>query len=64
VALFNSFAERAGLARGPLATPLLDEALRWHPRVHVVGAAAQLGLGPAAANIAGARLAAARVLRA
>lgn len=63
VPLLDEIAEQLGLARGPLATPLLDDVLRWHPQIHVVGAAARLSLGPLAANIAGARLAAARLAR-
>jgi thioredoxin reductase len=61
VGLLDQIADDLGLERGPLATPLLDGALRWHPRIHVVGAAARLSLGPLAANIAGARLAAQRL---
>ncbi|PRP96123.1 FAD-dependent oxidoreductase [Enhygromyxa salina] len=61
VPLFDLTAQALGLARGPRATPLLDAALRWHPRIHVIGAAACLSLGPLAANIAGARLASARL---
>ncbi|PRP90721.1 tRNA 5-methylaminomethyl-2-thiouridine biosynthesis bifunctional protein MnmC [Enhygromyxa salina] len=61
VPLLDGIAEELGLERGPLALPLLDAGLRWHPRVHVVGAAARLSLGPLAANIAGARLAALRL---
>jgi len=42
--------------------PIVDSALRWHPRVHVSGPLAELELGPAARNIAGARRAAARLV--
>ena len=35
--------------------PIVDESLRWHPRVYVSGPLAELELGPAARNIAGAR---------
>ena len=41
--------------------PVVDAALRWHPRIHVSGALAELALGPSARNIAGARLAAERI---
>lgn len=61
VPLLDTIAQTFGLARGPRAAPLLDGALRWHPRIHVIGAAASLSLGPLAANIAGARLASARL---
>lgn len=49
----------------PCATcgyPVVDPGLRWHPRVHVSGPLAELELGPAARNIAGARRAAERLL--
>ncbi|WP_240480205.1 FAD-dependent oxidoreductase [Enhygromyxa salina] len=61
VPLLDTVTEELGLERGPLALPVLDERLRWHPRIHVVGSAARLSLGPLAANIAGARLAALRL---
>ncbi|MEM6791664.1 MAG: FAD/NAD(P)-binding protein [Myxococcota bacterium] len=41
--------------------PVVDWALRWHPRVHVTGPLAELELGPTARNIAGARRAGARL---
>ncbi len=44
--------------------PIVDSALRWHPRVHVSGPLAELELGPAARNIAGARRAADRLVEA
>ncbi|NVB39880.1 SidA/IucD/PvdA family monooxygenase [Pseudenhygromyxa sp. WMMC2535] len=61
VPLFEGLAQTLGLERGPWGMPLLDGALRWHPRIHVLGAAASLSLGPLAANIAGARLASGRL---
>jgi hypothetical protein len=45
--------------------PIVDRDLRWgHPRVFVSGALAELELGPSARNIAGARLAAERIVQA
>ena len=41
--------------------PVVDERLKWHPRIHVAGGLAELELGPAARNIAGARQAAERI---
>ena len=41
--------------------PVVDSDLKWHPRIHVMGALAELELGPSARNIAGARLAAERI---
>ncbi len=59
----SSGAERAGLARLPCGSPLVDPLLRWHPRLHVAGALAELEIGPTARNIFGARLAAERLSR-
>lgn len=42
--------------------PIVDTALRWHPRVFVAGPLAELELGPVARNIAGARRAADRLV--
>ena len=45
--------------------PIVDPTLRWgHPRIFVTGALAELELGPSARNIAGARLAAERIIQA
>ena len=45
--------------------PIVDRDLRWgHPRIFVSGALAELELGPSARNIAGARLAAERIVQA
>ncbi len=42
--------------------PVVDRGLRWHPRVVVSGPLAELELGPAARNIAGARRAGDRIV--
>ena len=42
--------------------PIVDAALRWHPRVYVSGPLAELELGPASRNIAGARRAGDRLV--
>jgi lysine/ornithine N-monooxygenase len=42
--------------------PIVDENLAWHSRIYVTGALAELELGPSARNIAGARLAAERII--
>lgn len=42
--------------------PAVGPSLRWHPRVHVAGPLAELALGPAAGNIAGARKAGDRLV--
>lgn len=54
--------ERYGLRVASCGHPLVDAALRWHPRLHVVGPLAELELGPTARNIAGARRAAERIV--
>ena len=54
--------ERMGLPLAPCGYPIVDRALRWHRRIHVSGPLAELELGPASRNIAGARMAAARLL--
>lgn len=61
-ALVDDLAASADLARGPCGYPAPDDRLRWHPRVSVAGALAELELGPSARNIAGARLAAERII--
>ena len=56
-------AEAAELTRAPCGYPRVDQLLRWHPRLHLAGALAELELGPAARNIIGARMAAERLAR-
>ena len=56
------FAAERSLPLSPCGYPVLDRALRWHPRIHVSGALAELELGPVARNIAGARRAGERTL--
>jgi glycine/D-amino acid oxidase-like deaminating enzyme len=55
---------RSGLPCARCGYPIVDRSLRWHPRVFVSGPLAELELGPAARNIAGARRAADRVVAA
>lgn len=50
-----------GLRCSACGYPIVDGALRWHPRIHASGALAELEVGPAARNIAGARMAAERI---
>ncbi len=54
--------ESLGLPCAPCGSPLVDGALRWAPGLFVSGALAELEIGPAAPNIAGARMAAERIL--
>jgi len=44
--------------------PIVDHALRWHPRIYVSGPLAELELGPTARNITGARRAGDRLVKA
>ena len=44
--------------------PIVDETLRWHPRVYVSGPLAELEIGPVSRNIAGARRAGDRIVAA
>ena len=63
-ALVDNLASAAALPCASCGYPIVDKALRWHPRVYVSGPLAELELGPAARNIAGARRAAERVVQA
>ncbi|MEM8712098.1 MAG: FAD-dependent oxidoreductase, partial [Planctomycetota bacterium] len=62
-AMVEDLIQRHDLAVAPCGFPIVDAALRWHPRLHVTGALADLEIGPVARNIAGARKAADRILR-
>ena len=62
--LVAGVAHRAGLELGPCGYPVPDRRLRWHDRIFVAGALAELELGPSARNIAGGRLAAERIVAA
>ncbi|PRQ03842.1 FAD dependent oxidoreductase [Enhygromyxa salina] len=59
--LDQSIAE-LGLPCAECGYPIVDRALRWHPRIHVSGGLAELELGPAARNVSGARMASERLL--
>lgn len=60
--LVDRLVESASLPCASCGYPIVDWALRWHPRVHVSGPLAELELGPAARNIAGARRAGDRLV--
>lgn len=63
-ALVNNLIEMAGLDTSDLCGyPIVDENLSWHSRIFVAGGLAELELGPSARNIAGARLAAERIVQ-
>lgn len=63
-AMVDDLIERASLPCAECGYPVVDAALRWHPRIYVSGALAELELGPSAKNIAGARRAGERIARA
>lgn len=53
-----------GLKTAACGYPVLDDAYRWHPRIFVTGALAELRGGPCSRNIVGARNAGREILRA
>lgn len=61
-ALVDGLVESAGLPCAGCGYPVVDRALRWHPRIRVTGPLAELELGPVARNIAGARRAGERLV--
>ncbi|MEM1030085.1 MAG: FAD/NAD(P)-binding protein [Myxococcota bacterium] len=63
-ALVDRLAATYGLPFARCGYPVVDTRLRWHPRVYVSGALAELELGPTARNIAGARRTAERLVAA
>lgn len=63
-ALIDELVESASLPCARCGYPIVDTALRWHPRVYVSGPLAELELGPASRNIAGARRAGDRLVEA
>lgn len=54
---------RLGLRCAPCGYPVLPESLTWAPDLFVSGPLAELEIGPAARNIAGARMASQRIAR-
>lgn len=61
-AMVDELIESASLPCAGCGYPIVDSALRWHPRVYVSGPLAELELGPVSRNIAGARWAADRIV--
>ena len=62
--MIDELAESASLPCANCGYPIVDTSLRWHPRIFVSGPLAELELGPAARNIAGARRAGDRIVAA
>ena len=63
-AMLDALVDSASLPCADCGYPIVDAALRWHPRVYVTGPLAELELGPASRNIAGARRAGDRLVAA
>ncbi len=61
-ALVDALIASASLPCAECGYPIVDDALRWHPRIRVTGPLAELELGPSSRNIAGARRAADRII--
>ncbi len=61
-ALVSDLIETHALPCAACGYPVVDPHLRWHPSVFVTGPLAELEVGPAARNIAGARRAADRIV--
>ncbi|MEO1337631.1 MAG: hypothetical protein AAFV29_18450 [Myxococcota bacterium] len=62
--MLDTLIDAASLPCAACGYPVIDRALRWHPRIHVSGPLAELELGPVSRNIAGARYAGDRIIRA
>jgi len=62
--LVDSLIASASLECANCGYPIVDTELCWHPRIYVTGPLAELELGPVARNIAGARRAGDRLVRA
>jgi len=63
-ALVNQMIASDSLPCAQCGYPIVDQELRWHPRVFVSGPLAELELGPSSRNIAGARRAGDRLVKA
>ena len=53
--MIDALIKSASLPLAPCGYPVVDEMCRWHPDIYVTGPLAELALGPASRNIAGAR---------
>ena len=62
-AMVDELIASASLPCAGCGFPVVDSALRWHPRIRVTGPLAELELGPVSRNIAGARRAGDRILK-
>ena len=62
-AMVDRLVASAALPCASCGYPIVDKALRWHPRIFVSGPLAELELGPVSRNIAGARRAGDRLVQ-
>lgn len=62
-AMVERLVESHALPCADCGFPVVDNHLRWHPRVFVTGPLAELEIGPVSRNILGARRAAERILK-
>ncbi len=60
--LLNGLISNFNLKCSECGFPITDTSLRWHDRLYVSGALAELEVGPASGNIIGARMAAEKIL--
>ena len=60
--MVNELVKSAALPCATCGFPVLDSALRWHPRIYTSGPLAELQIGPVARNIAGAQRASDRIM--
>lgn len=60
--LVDALVQNYALECAQCGYPVIDRHLCWHPRISVMGPLAELEIGPAARNIAGARMAATRII--
>jgi len=61
--MVDQLVESASLPCASCGYPIVDADLRWHPGIYVSGPLAELELGPASRNIAGARRAGERLVK-
>ena len=60
--MIDKLVEKASLPCAECGFPIVDRALRWHPRIYVTGPLAELEIGPVARNIVGAQRACDRIM--
>ncbi|HKK50265.1 MAG TPA: FAD/NAD(P)-binding protein [Myxococcota bacterium] len=61
--MVDELVETLGLPCAACDYPIIDRALRWHPRIFVSGPLAELEIGPVSRNLSGAQRAGDRIVR-